>query len=67
VLLEAHRNETVNGAKLNDLVINMAQQLLKAQFPIVTGLQSTPLQSKNNYPALKDKNSVQIVHSHGDH
>ena len=25
VLLEAHRNEIVNGAKLNDLVINMVQ------------------------------------------
>ena len=67
VLLEAHRNEIVNGAKLNDLVINMAQQLLKAQFPNVTGLQSTLLQSKKKYPALKDKHSVQIVHSRGDH
>ena len=67
VLLEAHRNEIVNVAKLNDLVINMAQQLLKAQFPNVTGLQSTLLQSKKKYPALKDKHSVQIVHSRGDH
>ena len=67
ILLEAHRNEITHGMKLNDLVINMAQQLLKAQFPIVTGLQSTLLQSKNNYPALKNNNSVQIVHSRGDH
>ena len=66
-LLEDHRNGIVHGAKLNDLVINMAQQLLKAQFPTVTGLQSTLLQSKKDYPALKDKNSVQIVHSCGDH
>ena len=33
-LLEDHRSSIVHGAKLNDLVINMAQQLLKAQFPI---------------------------------
>ena len=66
-LLEAHRNEITHGMKLNDLVINMAQQLLKAQFPIVTGLQSTLLQSEKDYHALKNNNSVQIVHSHGDH
>ena len=66
ILLEAHRNQTTHGTKLNHLVINMVQQLLKAQFPIVTGLQLTLLQSKKNYPALKD-NNVQIVHSRGDH
>ena len=54
-LLEDHRNGIVHGVKLNDLVINMAQQLLKAQFPTVTGLQSTLLHSKKDYPALKDK------------
>ena len=33
----------------------------------MAGLQSTLLQSKKDYPALKDKNSVQIIHSRGDH
>ena len=47
-LLEDHRNGIVHGAKLNDLVINIAQQLLKAQFPIVT---VDTAQSKKDYPA----------------
>lgn len=66
-LLGDHRNRIVHGAKLNDFTINMAQQLLKAQFPTVTGLQLTLLQSKEDYPALNFKNSIQIIHSRGDH
>ena len=33
----------------------------------MTGLQSTLLQSKKDYPALKNSNGVQIVHSRGHH
>ena len=44
----------------------MAQQLLKVQFPTVTGLQLTLLQSKEDYPALIFKNSIQIIHSRRD-
>ena len=39
-------NQITNGEKLSYLSINLAQQLLKKQFPSVNGLQSTLLQTK---------------------
>ena len=64
VLFDAHKNEIAQGEKVNDLIINIAQllQLLRAQFPNIKGLQS-----KKQYPSLRDPHSVQVVHSHGDH
>lgn len=59
-------NTIASGEKLSDLSINLAQQLLKKQFPSVNGLQSTLLQAK---PRLGEppNNQLQIVYSLGDH
>ena len=40
-----HKNGILEGEKLDDLVIDTAQNLLKSQFPRLSGLQSTLLQS----------------------
>ena len=61
------KEEIVSGGKLNNLMINMAQLLLRAQFPKMGGLQSTLLQSKKDCPLLKGQNSLQIIHCRGDH
>ena len=55
-----------NGDKLNDKHINFSQQLLKKQFPGLSGLRSTLLQTKKE-PLPTSKQVVQIVHSRGDH
>ena len=46
VLSEADKNTIISCGKLNDLMINMAQMLLRTQFPKIAGLQSTLLQMK---------------------
>ena len=48
-------------------IINMAQQLLRKQFPRITGLQSTLLQSKIHHAILTSKEHLQIIHSRGNH
>ena len=54
------------GEKLTDLHIDYAQQLIKCQFPLLNGLQSTLYQAKK--PACKPlKDHLQIIHSRGDH
>jgi len=45
-LHDEHEEMILNGSKLNDLVINAAQLLLKEQFPELLGLQSTLLLKK---------------------
>ena len=45
-LMQQNKYEILSGDKLNVLVINFVQKLLKKQFPFVKGLQSTLLQSK---------------------
>ena len=54
-----------SGSPLNDKHVNLAQAILKKQFPKVSGLQSTLLQFK----ALDKKYSsgIQIVHCPNDH
>ena len=60
------RDAIIGGEKLNDLVINFAQKVLKMQFPGVKGFQSTLLQEKKGKGTFHvDK--VQIIHSHGNH
>ena len=49
-----------------DLSINLAQQLLKRQFPKVNELQSTLSQFKKCV-GKPPKNQLQIIHSRGDH
>ena len=45
-LMQQNKYEILRGDKLNDLVINFVQKLLRKQFPSVKGLQSTLLLSK---------------------
>ena len=40
------RDSVMRGERLNDMVINVAQKLLKSQFPKIKGLNSTLLQGK---------------------
>lgn len=58
-------NIIASGKKWSDLTINLAQQLLKTQFPSVNGLWSTLLQTKSNTEPFN--NQLQIIHSSGDH
>ena len=51
----------LNGEKLTDLHINMAQGLLKRQFSEVTGLKSTLLQAQKQQKE-DDKLKIQIMH-----
>ena len=54
------------GAKLSDLSINVAQKMLKKQFPKLNGLISTLLQ-ENKITYKPTKNQLQIIHSRDDH
>ena len=47
-LYDEHKEMIVNGSKLNDLVINAAQMLLKEQFCKLLDLQSTLLLKKQS-------------------
>ena len=67
VLTTTDKDGIMNEVKLNDLMINMAQQLLRKQFPRITGLQSTLLQSKIHHAILTSKEHLQIIHSRGNH
>ena len=40
------RDSITRGERLNDMVINVAQRLLKSRFPKIKGLNSTLLQAK---------------------
>ena len=67
VLTSSDKENILAGEKLNDCQINMAQGLLKQQFPEVTGLNSTLLQAKKGHKQQDNKHKIQIVHSRGDH
>ena len=60
------KNGILEGEKLDDLVIDTAQNLLKSQFPRLSGLQSTLLQSKQ-HRSLRSNDQLQVIHSRGDH
>ena len=66
VLSTSDKQNILNGDMLNDLFIECAQQLLKKQFPTVTGLQSTLYQSKTRDIPTQNQ-CVQIIHSGGNH
>ena len=53
----------IMGVELSDLHINMAQRILKHQFPELNGLESSLFQDKER-PLTKDnvKNKLQIIH-----
>ena len=62
------RNSIMRGERLNDMIINAAQKLLKSRFPKIKGLNSTLLQAKKNLNACTfEENKVQIIHSRGNH
>ena len=56
-----------SGKKLNDLLINIAQEILKKQFPDIRGLNNTLLQKKKSLKRQTDTQKIQIIHSRGDH
>ena len=60
------RDAIMNGHRLNDLVINFAQKVLKIQFPSLKGFQSTPVQEKNSKFTF-EQDKVQIIHSCENH
>ena len=60
------RDSIIRGERLNDMVINVAQKLLKSNFSKLKGFQSTLLQNKKCSSAF-ELNKVQIIHSRGDH
>ena len=58
----------IMGKELSDIEINLAQQMLKLQFPEVNGLQSTLLQDKLmtlTEKSVRDK--IQIIHCKRQH
>ena len=64
VLSKEDKEALTYGRMLNDELINFAQMLLKTQFPVIEGLESTLLQ----YTDLqKITQEVQIIHSRGNH
>ena len=66
--LDFETESILNGAKLTDLHVHAAQQLLKRQFPHLNGLQPTVLQAKKSLGVRKPvPNQLQIIHSRGDH
>ena len=66
ILSTEHKNGIIAGEKLDDLVIDTAQHLLKRQFPGISGLQSTLLQAMAR-ETNGATNQLQIIHSRGDH
>ena len=67
-LTQQNKYDILRGDKLNDLVINFVQKLLKKQFPFVKGLQSTLLQSKPLKPSDNSFTScLQVIHCRNDH
>ena len=60
------KNAIINGQRLNDLIINFAQKVLRQQFPNVRGFQSTLLQEKKKKSNF-EQDRVQIIHSQGNH
>ena len=60
------RDSILAGEQLDDMVINVAQRLLKSQYPKIKGLCSTLLQDRKRRTVF-EQNMVQIVHSRGNH
>ena len=65
-LTEMDRTQIMSGKELNDNHIGFAQELLKIQFPHISGLQSTLLLAKcQKLP--ETSTYLQIIHSRGNH
>ena len=62
------QRDIIKGEMLSDIPINVAQRLLKKQFPYLTGLQPTVYQQKNQIAGgTMVENQLQIIHSRGNH
>ena len=60
--------KVIMGEELSDIHINLAQRLLRAQFPELNGLLSTLLQGKEtSVIEKKEKKMLQIIHSTSRH
>ena len=61
--------DIVKGEMLSDIPINIAQSLLKKQFPGLNALQPTVYQQRSQTgESLKDEvNQMQIIHCRGNH
>ena len=59
---EFEGEEIIMGNELSDIHINKAQNLLKAQFPQLIGLNSSLLQAKELQPTGSLNNKIQIIH-----
>ena len=68
ITLYYHKQIILNDdSKLNDLIINAAQTMLKNQFPELMEFQSTLLLKKPQPRFQDDKLYVQIIFDRGDH
>ena len=69
VLTVADKKRILDGEKLDDRHVDLAQNLLKQLFSELGGLQSTLLQAKplKQPRDSNKKKKIQIVHSRGDH
>ena len=65
VLLQKDKEHLCNGSWLNDKYINYAQMLLKRQFPMIDGWNSTLILDVAK--TIRIQHGVQIVHTHGNH
>ena len=64
--MKTDKEKILQGEKLNDLVINTAQLLLKNQFPSLLGMCCSLIQNKQNRIPI-NKQQLQIIHSIGNH
>lgn len=67
-LTQQNKSGILRGDKLNGLIINFIHKLLKKQFPIMKGLQSTLLQCKTPKPSENTSApQVQVIPCRNDH
>ena len=67
VMTNEDLEEIIMGCKLSDKHINHAQNVLKKQFPMLNGLASTLLVSKDIQFDRSSDNNIQIFHTRNDH
>ena len=65
-LTEMDKTRITSGRELSDNHINFAQEILKIQFPHISGLQSTLILAKYQKVPLTST-YLQIIHSRGNH
>jgi len=60
------KQDLLSGQQLTDLHIDLAQQLIKAQFPWINGLQSCLLQQNDSFQTIEEE-GIQIHHNGQNH